>query len=148
MKICFASSSGGHFEQLMMLEPLFKNYDSFIVTEKTGYSSFAENISTYFLKQLNRYNLFLSLYNILYSLYIFIKEKPDLIISTGVLATIPICIWGKISGKRVIYIESYAKVNSGTLTGRFLYYLADVFYVQWPEMLRIYPEAKYIGGIY
>ena len=38
-KICFASSSGGHFEQLMMLKPLMEKYDSFIVTEKTSYKS-------------------------------------------------------------------------------------------------------------
>ena len=30
-KICFAASSGGHFEQLMMLRPLMEKYDSFII---------------------------------------------------------------------------------------------------------------------
>ena len=37
-KICFAASSGGHFEQLMMLAPLMDKYESFVVTEKTNYS--------------------------------------------------------------------------------------------------------------
>ena len=32
MKICFAASSGGHFEQLMMLKPLMEKYESFVVT--------------------------------------------------------------------------------------------------------------------
>ena len=27
IKICFAASSGGHYEQLMMLKPLMKKYD-------------------------------------------------------------------------------------------------------------------------
>ena len=35
IKICFAASSGGHYEQLMMLKPLMKKYPSFVVTEKT-----------------------------------------------------------------------------------------------------------------
>lgn len=34
LKICFAASSGGHYEQLMMLKPLMNKYDSFILTEK------------------------------------------------------------------------------------------------------------------
>ena len=34
-KVCFASSSGGHFEQLLMLKPLMNKYESFIVTEKS-----------------------------------------------------------------------------------------------------------------
>jgi len=38
VKLCFAASTGGHFEQLMMLKPLMEKYDSFIVTEKTIYS--------------------------------------------------------------------------------------------------------------
>lgn len=37
IKICFAASSGGHYEQLMMLKPLMEKYDSFVVTEKTDY---------------------------------------------------------------------------------------------------------------
>ena len=37
MKICFAASSGGHYEQLMMLKPLMEEYDSFVVTEQTDY---------------------------------------------------------------------------------------------------------------
>ena len=35
LKICFAASSGGHYEQLMMLKPLMEKYDSFVLTEKT-----------------------------------------------------------------------------------------------------------------
>ena len=36
-KLCFAASSGGHFEQITMLAPLMKKYESFIVTERTQY---------------------------------------------------------------------------------------------------------------
>ena len=36
IKVCFAASSGGHYEQLLMLKPLMLKYKSFIVTEKTN----------------------------------------------------------------------------------------------------------------
>lgn len=42
IKICFAASSGGHYEQLMMLKPLMEKYDSFVVTEKTDYNAKAK----------------------------------------------------------------------------------------------------------
>ena len=54
IKICFAASTGGHYEQLMMLKPLMEKYDSFVVTEKTEYSAKARNEKTYFMKQVNR----------------------------------------------------------------------------------------------
>ena len=38
-KVCFAASSGGHFEQLSMLKPLMDEYDSFVVTEETAYKA-------------------------------------------------------------------------------------------------------------
>ena len=39
MKIVFAASSGGHYEQLLMLKPLMEKYESVLVTEKTDYSA-------------------------------------------------------------------------------------------------------------
>ena len=150
-KICFAASTGGHFEQLMMLKPLMEKYDSFIITEKTKYSVKKDSIKTYYLKQVNRKELIVPIYiiiNFFISLYIFIKEKPDYIITTGVLAIIPMAIIIKLFGKKLIYIESFAKISSPTMTGKFLYKYADRFYVQWEEMKKFYPNAIYIGGIY
>ncbi len=51
LKLCFASSSGGHYEQLMMLKPLMEKYNSFIVTEKTEYQVNSDNQRTYYLFQ-------------------------------------------------------------------------------------------------
>ena len=51
-------------------------------------------------------------------------------------------------GKKLIYIESFAKVTSPTETGKLLYKFADQFYVQWKPMLKFYPKAIYLGGIY
>ena len=151
VKICFISSSGGHFEQLMMLKPLMDKYKSFIVTEKTNYKVSGCNRTIYYLDQVNRNEkLFVlkMIKNSLKTLKIFIKEKPDVIITTGVLSAIPMCIIGKIFRKKLIYIESFAKVNTPTLTGKLIYKFADQFYVQWKPMLKFYPKAIYLGGIY
>lgn len=151
IKICFAASSGGHYEQLMMLKPLMDKYDSFVLTEKTKYKSNLYNKKTYQVFQVNRKEslCFFKLLAISFkSLYIFIKERPDVVICTGVLAMIPICLWAKIFRKKLIYIESFAKVTSPTLSGKLLYKFADVFYVQWESMRKIYPKSIYLGGIY
>lgn len=152
IKICFAASSGGHFEQLMMLEPLMKKYNSFIITEKTKYKTNKNNTyKGYYLKQINRKELTFPInliINLIKSLYIFIKEKPDYMITTGVLAIIPMAFIVKIFRRKLIYIESFAKISSPTLTGKLLYKYADRFYVQWEKMLKFFPNAIYKGGIY
>ena len=150
-KICFIASSGGHFEQLMMLKPLMKKYDSLIVTEKTNYSVSNSEFNTYYLHQVNRREksfIFRMIGNSLKTLKILISERPDAVISTGALATIPMCLFGKIFGKKIIFIESSAKVNSQTLTGKLVYRFADRFYVQWEDMKQFYPNAICKGGIY
>lgn len=151
-KICLISSSGGHFEQLLMLRKLGEKNNIFIVTEKTKYNKNDKKVN-YFVMQVNRKEpLFIfKMIGILFkSLYIFLKEKPDVVISTGVLASIPMLFIGHIFKKKVIYIESFAKINSPTMTGNLIYKrkIADQFYVQWESMLEFYPDAIYKGGIY
>lgn len=151
MKLCFAASSGGHFEQIAMLKPLMEKYPSFIVTEKTMYEAGIKGQKMYYLYQVNRKDkmfFFLLLLNAIKSLGIIIKEKPDVVITTGVLAMIPICLLCKLFRKKVIYIESFAKVSSPTETGRLMYKFADRFYIQWESMKKFYPKAINMGGIY
>lgn len=150
-KICFTASTGGHFEQLMMLKPLMDKYDSFIITEKTSYDVIKDGRKAYYLKQVNRHEknfIFKMTVNLFKSLNIFFKEKPDVVISTGALATIPICVVAKVFRKKIIFIESFAKITSPTLTGKLIYKFADQFYVQWESMKEYYSSAIYKGGIY
>lgn len=151
-KICLISSSGGHFEQLIMLKPLGKKNDLFIMTEKTKYNKNDKKID-YYVMQVNRKEplfIFKMVGILLKSLFVFFKEKPDVIISTGVLASIPMMFIGHVFKKKIIYIESFAKINSPTMTGKLIYNrnIADQFYVQWESMLEFYPNAIYKGGIY
>lgn len=151
LKIIFAASSGGHLEQLLMLKPLMEKHDSVFVTEKTEYGMGKTGVKTYYLSQINRKELlFLPklIGNGFRSLYIIIKERPKVMITTGVLAIVPLALLVKLFGGKLIYLESFAKVTSKTLSGKLLYRFADRFYVQWEEMLKLYPNAIYKGGIY
>jgi beta-1,4-N-acetylglucosaminyltransferase len=153
LKICFIASSGGHLEQLLMLTPLMKKYESYLVTEKTNYQSSTDKIRTYKNIQINRREIFFFIkfiWLIVISIIIFLRERPDVIISTGALFTIPMCVISKLFRRKLIYIESFSKINTPTITGKIIYKLniADLFLVQWEEMKKIYPKAICKGGIY
>ena len=150
-KICFAASSGGHLEEIACLKPIAEKYDSFLLTEYGGFNPITIGEKTYYISQINRREKafalkFLKLF--FDSLRILLREKPDIIISTGALATCPICVIGKILGIKIIYIESFARVENASLTGRLIYKIADLFIVQWKELLSIYPNAVYRGSIF
>ena len=55
---------------------------------------------------------------------------------------------GKIFGSKIIFIESFANSSSKSITGKIVYKFADLFIVQWENMLNIYPKSVYGGWIY
>ena len=151
-KAAFIASSGGHLEQILLLKPLMNKYDGFLITEKTPYAVSSPCSRVYLVNQINRHEKTFPIkliVNACTALRIFLKEKPDVVISTGALAAVPFCLIAKLVFRRkLIFIESFAKVSSPTITGRLLYRFADRFYVQWESMLQFYPKALYLGGIY
>lgn len=150
-KICFAASSGGHFEELKQLKTIMEENDSFCITEFNGNFKHESSIKTYYFQQINRKEkLFLIhfIWVFIKSCFIYLKERPQFIISTGALVTVPFCVVGKIFGTKIIYIESFARVNKASLTGKIMYKFADVFMIQWPELKEIYPRAIYLGGLF
>lgn len=150
-KIGFIASSGGHWEELMCLKEIAKENDSFFITEEGGQIQDSELENIYTVPQINRHEKkfvfhFLRLFG--YAKKVLQKEKPDVIIATGALVAYPFCLIAKAMKSKVIYIESFARVNNLSLTGKLVYPFADLFLVQWEPLVKIYSKAKYVGGIF
>ncbi len=154
-KVIFISSTGGHLVELMQLKPMFEEYDYHIITEKTKSNlglkkEYGKKIS--YLVYGTKKNLFTYLFkfsfNILKSLYLFIKIRPNYIITTGTHTAVPLCYIGHLFKRKIIYIETFANQTSKTATGKLIYPIADLFIVQWESMLEQYPNAIYGGWIF
>ena len=76
------------------------------------------------------------------------KIRPKYIVTTGAHTAGPMCCIGKIFGSKIIYIETFANIKTKTITGRIIYLFADLFIVQWEEMLKLYPKAKFAGRLF
>ncbi len=154
-KVLFISSTGGHFNELLQLKPLFKKYDYHIITEKDdmtkGYKEEYGDKISYMLygtrAHMFKY-IFQLLANCFITLFLFIKIRPKYIVTTGTHTAGPMCVLGKIFRRKIIYIETFANRNTKTATGKLIYRFADLFIVQWEEMLELYPKAVLGGAIY
>ena len=154
-KVLFISSTGGHLSELLQLSPMFDKYDYFIITEKTKSNLNLKEIFPkkvgYLVYGTKRKILtypFKLLYNCFKSLYYFIKFRPKVVVTTGTHTAGPMCCIAKLFRRKVVYIETLANSKTKTATGRLLYHIADLFIVQWEEMLKIYPRAIYGGSIF
>ncbi len=154
-KVMFISSTGGHLNELLQLSPLFEKYDYYIITEKDKTNEnlkekYKEKI--YFLPYGTRAKLVKYIFTYIYlcikTIYLYFKIRPKAIVTTGTHTAGPMCVLGKILGSKIIYIETFANTNKKTATGRLIYPIADLFIVQWEEMLKLYPKAIYGGSIF
>ena len=141
-KVMFISSVGGHLTQLLELKDLFNEYDSVLVTEKTDVTEPLKNkYKTHYLIYGSRHYMltypFILIYNCFKSLFLFLRYRPNTIVTTGTHTAVPMCYIGWIFRKKIIYIESFAKRT-----------IATKFIVQWESMLEHYPKAEFWGAIY
>ena len=73
--------------------------------------------------------------------------SPDLVLVNGPGTCVPVAVLARMMGARVIFVESWCRVESLSLTGRIMYWVAHRFVVHWPELARRYPRAEYLGRI-
>ncbi len=82
------------------------------------------------------------------SLCVAVDERPDIVITTGAGVVVFFCVFAKMLGAKIIFLESMARINKPTLTGRILYPFSDLFLVQWQGLLKYFPRAKCVGRIF
>lgn len=149
VKICFTASSGGHTTELLQLTPFLAQYPAIFIGEASQVKGHFQ--ARYTLKQVNRQS-FKSLLDFVLSFprvwRILAKEKPTHIVSTGAMCTLPVCLLGKIKKIKIIYIESFARMEDLSLTGKLVYHFADLFIVQWETLAEKYEKAVYGGGLF
>lgn len=149
MKICCVGSSGGHLTHLYMLQPFWQKNERFWVTfDKEDARSLLEGEKVYHCYYPTNRSLKALVVNTCLAIRVLRKERPDLIISSGAAVAVPFFYLGKFFGSKLIYIEVFDRINTGTMTGKLVYPIADKFIVQWEEMKRVYPKAVNLGSIF
>ena len=146
-RLCLVSSSGGHWEQLQKLQPLIDKYDGFMVTEKTQFEAKAK----YLMIQTDLKDKLMipkMLVNSIRALYIWCKEKPDFVITTGTMVAYPFYLLAVLTRKKFVFIETFGRANMPTVAGRLMEKHADLFIVQWESQKKHYKKAVYGGCLY
>lgn len=85
------------------------------------------------------------------SLPILWKENPELILCNGPGTCVPLCIVAFlfkvffVTQSVVVYVESFCRVKTFSLTGKILYYLADYIVVQWAYLSKpVYSRSIFL----
>lgn len=135
--------------QARQLASVYEQYDHYYFTFKGGMAdAMSRSSQIYSISNIVRYNPLSWLVGAFWSLVIVIKQRPDVVITTGAGIVVFFCVFAKLLGSKLIFIESMAKVEKPTLTAWMLYPFADLFLVQWPGLCKFFPKAKYLGRLF
>lgn len=76
-----------------------------------------------------------------------VRLRPKCVISSGAGVVVPFVLTARLLGARVLYLETMARVQHGSVAGRVLSRVADRVLVQWEELRGQYPSATVCAPI-
>lgn len=147
IKTCLICSVGGHLHQLQIATKDLDMLDSYWVMYPTKHTrTFLKEKKHYFVTNLIFQKKITYLANFIQSFWHLLKERPQVVISTGAGVAVPtIFLAKKIFKSKIIYISSAANVSDPSRTPIWAYKYSDLFLVQWDSLEHFFPNSKNIG---
>lgn len=157
LRVCLAASGGGHLRQLIDLEATWSRHHYFFVTEDTALGqSLATRHRVHFVphfgwgqvklgKALRMLNGALKSFFI--SASVILRERPQVVISTGAAAVFFTVVWARLLGAHIVTIESFARFERASLFGRMTKSMAHDMVVQSQQLALHYPQAEFFDPL-
>jgi len=143
-RILAVSSGGGHWVELMRLRPAFEGHDVAFVTVNREYRGEVAGHRFYTVNDATRWNKFAVLLMAFRVLIIVLRERPDVIITTGAAPGHFALRFGKWMRSRTVWLDSIANVDELSMSGRMSGRFADLWLTQWEHLAK--PQAAGVGG--
>jgi UDP-N-acetylglucosamine:LPS N-acetylglucosamine transferase len=147
--VLLVCSSGGHLLQLVSLarawEGLARVWVSFDKSDVWSLLADEEVVVAYGPTNRSIRNLFRNLWLAQRTVR---RLRPRTIVTTGAGVAVPFAWLGRLRGAKVVYVESFTRIDSISLSCRLIKPVADRVYVQWPDALPLVKGARYVGNVF
>lgn len=98
-------------------------------------------------------SVFTTLYSIIRTVPLVVRTRPDLLLCNGPGTCIPVCLIAFalkslfVCDTRIVFVESFCRTRTFSLTGKILMGVADNILVQWPALKTKLRRVDYIGQL-
>jgi UDP-N-acetylglucosamine:LPS N-acetylglucosamine transferase len=148
LKICLAASAGGHLTQLLKLSESFEPYQCIYVSTSDVVAEKLSRMGQYYIiGEANRNHPFKLLVIMLKCIKIVFDHRPDVVISTGAAPALLVCVFAKLFGAKIIWIDSIANTEKLSMSGSLIRPFSDLFITQWPHLAKKYKKVEFVGTI-
>ncbi len=135
-KILAVASGGGHWVQLLRLRPAFAGERVTYVTVSRAYQSDVGISPFHVVNDATRWSRWSLIKLALRMTWIMLRERPDVVVTTGAAPGYFAILLGKLLGARTAWIDSMANVEELSMAGRQASRWADLWLTQWPGLAR------------
>ncbi len=134
-RILAVCSGGGHWIQMMRLRPAFAGADVRYLTVDARFIGDVGGARVHLVNDANEDRKLALLIQLLRVLLVMIRERPDIVLSTGASVGYFALRIGKLMGARTIWIDSIANVEQMSKSGRLAKGCADLWLTQWEHLV-------------
>lgn len=140
------SSGGGHWVELLRLRPSFSQHSIHFVTVQKDYRADVADFAFHTVRDATQRNPLGMLMLSVQMLFLLLRIRPNVVISTGAAPGYFAVRFGKWVGARTIWVDSLANVETLSKAGAMIGPFADLWLTQWPE-LAAESGPEYAGSV-
>ncbi len=148
-RIMAIASGGGHWVQLLRLRPAFDDMDVFYVSLDPSSATDVPDRTYYTIREASRKQKLGFFIAGAQLLWIMLKERPRVVITTGSAPALISLILAKyVLRAKTIWIDSIANAECLSKSGQKAGQFADIWLTQWPELAGDGPnKPDYWGAV-
>jgi UDP-N-acetylglucosamine:LPS N-acetylglucosamine transferase len=147
--VLLVCSTGGHLLQLAALREAWAGYPHMWVTfDKSDARSLLAGERVHYAYGPTNRNLGNLVRNFGLAWRLVRRVRPRVVMTTGAGVAMPFAWIGRAFGARVVYIESFTRIDGPSLSLRLIAPVADRLYAQWPELAQALPRARFAGTVF
>jgi UDP-N-acetylglucosamine:LPS N-acetylglucosamine transferase len=135
-KILAVSSGGGHWIELLRVLSAFEQGEIVLATVQREYQRDVPGKELYIIPDATRWNKIGVMKLALRLFWIVLRERPDVIVTTGAAPGYFALRFGRWLGARTIWIDSIANVEELSMAGQMAGKCADLWLTQWPHLAK------------
>lgn len=144
-KIIFIASTGGHYVQLKRIFSCVENCKKVVVRTRAKAGEIAAGEVDYMVTDFSRSDLQKLPIAFWESIRIIMKERPDLVVSTGALPGAVMLLVAKLFFCKTLWVDSIANTEKLSASGKIASYYADHVLTQWEHIAT--GKIKYVGAV-
>jgi UDP-N-acetylglucosamine:LPS N-acetylglucosamine transferase len=146
-RVIAAASTGGHWEQLMLLRPALDAFDVHYVTTDARFAERDGLRRSHVIADGNRSRPLRIARTMIDAMRVVRKVRPDVVITTGALPGLACIIAGHAIGARTIWIDSLANAERLSMSGRLARRFATLRLTQWEHLADPAQHLDYFGSL-